>query len=207
MRSSTRVNSRSTWSRVGRFGAVSVRSLDDPSADREQARSASLRLASDASARRGIRRPCAATRRGRRARDRSACRRRRPCRRSCRARPRAFDVEDVVDDLKREPELAAARVDAPRSARRLPPPMIAPATADARISAPVFLRVHRAQRRRRRAAGCSCPCGSGVTDARSIACPPTMPTAPAACGDGLDDAQLAGDDARIARSRARAPAR
>ena len=45
-----------------------------------------------------------------------------------------------------------------------------------------------------------------MTDARSMACPPTMPTAPAACGDELDDAQLArGDHAgsSLAGSRAR----
>ena len=122
-------------------------------------------------------------------------------RRLAEIRRRALDVEDVVDDLKREAELRRRRVDRRPPARSLPPPMIAPAAADARISAPVFLRVHRAQRRRASSGGGARPCGSGVTHARSIAWPPTMPDGAGRRGDDVDHAQLARDQRRDPRAR------
>ena len=72
--------------------------------------------------------------------------------------------------------------------------MIAPAAAEARISAPVFFacitRTPSAS-----SGGARRPTGSGVTQARSIAWPPTMPTGPAAVAIVCDHAELARHDA------------
>ncbi len=86
---------------------------------------------------RPLRRPASSSAPGRRAPGRSACRPRHPCRPSCRARRSAFDVEDVVDDLEGEADLGGpAR--RPRLMASSAPAMTAPATAEARISAPVL---------------------------------------------------------------------
>ena len=91
----------------------SIRSLDDPSADvRAGASRRGRRSQRRSRARAGSRRPSLATRRGRRAPGTSACPRRRPCPAVLpSAARRAFDVEDVVDDLKREAELGRRGVD------------------------------------------------------------------------------------------------
>ena len=89
---------------------------------------------------------------------------------------RALDVQDVVDDLECQAELAAARSIASISALGAAP-MTAPALPR-RESAPRSSSRACASRRRRRAAVGSR--GEGVTHARSIAWPPTMPAGPAA---------------------------
>ena len=91
---------------------------DDPAGDGRQLAGEPGALSSAASARgRRTRPPGAATRRGRRAPGRSACRRRHPCRRSCRDPLDALDVQDVVDDLERESDLGARSDRRPPSAR------------------------------------------------------------------------------------------
>ena len=57
----------------------------------------------------------------------------------------AFDVEDVVDDLEGEADVARRRRRSRRSAPSSPPAMTAPLTAEARISAPVLRACMRAQ--------------------------------------------------------------
>ena len=124
-------------------------------------------------ARERTRPPARAIARGRRAPDRSACLPRRPCPAvlpSSRGAP--FDVEDVVDDLKREAELGRVAIDRRAPRRSSAPAMIAPADADARISAPV-LRACIA--RRPSASSVDARPGACPAACRSIAWPPTMP--------------------------------
>ena len=82
--------------------------------------------------------PSAATRRGRRARDRSACRRRRPCRRSCRDRADAPSTSRMSSTIWNASPSSEAKRSIAAAARRVAPAMTAPAAADARISAPVL---------------------------------------------------------------------
>ena len=96
-------------------------------------------------------------------------------------RRRAFDIQHVVDDLKRETELRGRAIDRVDLAS-LPPPITAPAVADARISAPV-LRACMARSPPASSGGGGEPSAVGVTHARSIAWPPTIPSAPAAADD------------------------
>ncbi len=72
--------------------------------------------------------------------------------------------------------------------------MIAPLTADARISAPVF---RRCIARSPSASSETAWPGAWPAACRSIAWPPTMPVAPAASADDLHDAELPRDERRI----------
>ena len=149
-----------------------VRLMTQPRDIREPRVLQLLPIAARRSRRRAVRRRGAATRRGRRWMDRSACPPWRPYRRSCRDLSRLPRHRECRRRSER-PGRDAGRILRPReSASSLPPPMMAPATAAARISAPVL----------RACMSCS-EYSSNVdepTASRSIACPPTMPRAPAA---------------------------
>ena len=116
----------------------------------------------------------------------------------------AFDVEDVVDDLKREADLGGVAIDRRDHVVGSAPAMIAPLTAEARISAPV-LRACIA--RRPSASSVIAWPGACPAACRSIACPPTMP---AGAGRVADDLRaraacaptIAGSSAMPARARA-----
>ena len=88
----------------------------------------------------------------------------------------ALDVEDVVDDLKREAEVGGDRSIA-ATRWSVAPAMIAPLTADARISAPVL---RACMPRRPSASRVTAWPGACPAACRSMAWPPTMPSAPAA---------------------------
>ncbi len=138
--------------------------------------------------------PARATARGRRAPGRSACRRRILAGGLAQLAASAFDVEDVVDDLKREADLGGIAVDGrhrrvvaaghDRAAHRR--------RADQRAGLP---RVHGAQPvgvERNGAWPAPCPAAC-----RSIAWPPTMPIAPAASATTRTTRSLRADDRRI----------
>ena len=124
------------------------------------------------------------------ARARARCPRRRGCRRRSETRGRA-----------RSPQ----RVDRVDRASSSPPAMIAPLTADARISAPVFRGcIARSAVAVERDARGPAP---GRRACRSIACPPTMPArARRRRRSTLQHAQLPRDDRRIVADRLRARA-
>ena len=79
--------------------------------------------------------------RARRATCRSACRRRRPCRRSCPSAAASPSTSRMSSTIwKASPIFGGPALDRPRARRASAPAMIAPPTADARMSAPVFCR-------------------------------------------------------------------
>ena len=135
----------------------------------------------------------AATAPGRTARDRSACRRRRPCPASCRGRPRRLRRRGCRRRSESETEVGGPGVEAAAAASSAPA-MTAPATAAARISAPVLRACMSAQAGGVERGRGPAPCGRRRR--RSMAWPPTMPLAPAARGHDGDHPQLASDERR-----------